>query len=57
MPVVLRLAWRNLWRRPGRTVLTASGGALGLGFLLTMLGLGDGSHLQMIDAAVGAGSS
>jgi ABC-type lipoprotein release transport system permease subunit len=56
MPVVLRLAWRNLWRRPGRTVLTASGGALGLGFLLTMLGLGDGSHLQMIDAAVRTGS-
>jgi putative ABC transport system permease protein len=30
--------------------------ALGLGLLLTMLGLGDGSHVQMIDAAVGMGS-
>jgi ABC-type lipoprotein release transport system permease subunit len=56
MGVVVRLAWRNLWRRPWRTILTGSGVALGLGLLLTMLGLGDGSHLQMIDAAVGMGS-
>jgi putative ABC transport system permease protein len=56
MTVVVRLAWRNLWRRPWRTILTGSGVALGLGLLLTMLGLGDGSHLQMIDAAVGMGS-
>lgn len=56
MSVVVRLAWRNLWRRPWRTLLTGSGVALGLGLLLTMLGLGDGSHLQMIDAAVGMGS-
>jgi ABC-type lipoprotein release transport system permease subunit len=57
MGVVIRLAWRNLWRRPSRTILTGSGVALGLGLLLTMLGLGDGSHLQMIDAAVGMGSA
>lgn len=56
MAVVVRLAWRNLWRHPWRTLLTASGVALGLGLLLTMLGLGDGSHVQMIDAAVGMGS-
>jgi ABC-type lipoprotein release transport system permease subunit len=56
MAVVVRLAWRNLWRRPWRTILTGSGVALGLGLLLTMLGLGDGSHLQMIDAAVNMGS-
>jgi ABC-type lipoprotein release transport system permease subunit len=56
MAVVVRLAWRNLWRRPWRTILTGSGVALGLGLLLTMLGLGDGSHLQMIEAAVGMGS-
>ncbi|MBI2525376.1 MAG: ABC transporter permease [Candidatus Rokubacteria bacterium] len=54
--MLLRLAWRNLWRRPWRTLLTGAGVALGLGLLLTMLGLGDGSHLQMIDAAVGMGS-
>lgn len=29
---------------------------MGLGFLLTILALGDGSHLQMIDAAVQTGS-
>jgi ABC-type lipoprotein release transport system permease subunit len=56
MAIVARIAWRNLWRRPWRTVLTGSGVALGLALLLAMLGLGDGSHLQMIDAAVGMGS-
>jgi putative ABC transport system permease protein len=56
MAVIARLAWRNLWRHPWRTLLTASGVALGLGLLLTMLGLGDGSHVQMIDAAVRMGS-
>ena len=56
IPIILTLAWRNLWRHPARTGLTASGIALGLGFLLTMLGLGDGSHLQMIDATVRMGS-
>jgi ABC-type lipoprotein release transport system permease subunit len=56
MGVVVRLAWRTLWRHAWRTVLTGSGIALGLGLLLTMLGLGDGTHLQMIDAAVGMGS-
>jgi ABC-type lipoprotein release transport system permease subunit len=56
MAIIARLAWRNLWRHAWRTVLTASGVALGLGLLLTMLGLGDGSHVQMIDAAVGMGS-
>jgi ABC-type lipoprotein release transport system permease subunit len=56
MAILVRLAWRNLWRHPWRTLLTALGVALGLGLLLTMLGLGDGSHIQMIDAAVGMGS-
>jgi ABC-type lipoprotein release transport system permease subunit len=56
MAIIARLAWRNLWRHAWRTALTASGVALGLGLLLTMLGLGDGSHVQMIDAAVGMGS-
>lgn len=56
MSIVVMLAWRNLWRHAARTLLTASGVALGLAFLLTMLGLGDGSHLQMIDAAVRMGS-
>lgn len=56
MTIVLTLAWRNLWRHSGRTVLTALGVALGLALLLVMLALGDGSHLQMIDSAVRMGS-
>lgn len=56
MTIVLTLAWRNLWRHAGRTVLTALGVALGLALLLVMLALGDGSHLQMIDSAARMGS-
>ncbi len=56
MSLVLTLAWRNLWRHAGRTLLTATSVALGLGFLLVMLGLGDGTHLQMIEATVRTGS-
>lgn len=42
------LAWRNLWRYPRRTILTVLALGLGLAFLLVSLGLGDGSHEQMI---------
>ncbi len=56
MRLLLKMAWRNLWRSSRRTVLTASSMALGLALLLVFLGLGDGSHHQMIDAAVRLGS-
>ena len=54
--VLLRLAWRNLWRNRRRTLLTTTTVALGLAVLLITLGLGDGGHLQMIDSAVRSGS-
>lgn len=50
--MVLRLAWRSLWRHPRRTLFTASAMGIGLALLLVFLGIGDGSHLQMIDATV-----
>jgi putative ABC transport system permease protein len=53
--IILRLAWRNLWRNPHRTWLTAMTLALGLALLLVFLGLGDGSHSQMIESAVRMG--
>lgn len=56
MGIILRIAWRNLWRRPLRTVLTASTVSLGLSLLLISLGLGDGSHRQMIESGVRMGS-
>ena len=46
--LLFTLAWRNLWRYPRRTILTVLALGLGLAFLLFSLGLGDGSHEQMI---------
>ena len=56
MKLLLSMAWRNLWRHGRRTALTAGTVALGLAMLLVFLGLGDGSHAQMIDSAVRLGS-
>jgi len=50
--LLLRLAWRNLWRHTRRTVLTAAAVALGLALVLVFLGLQDGQHAQMIQSAV-----
>jgi len=54
--ILLKIAWRNLWRKPRRTVLTVTTISLGLTLLLISLGLGDGSHEQMIESAVHMGS-
>ena len=56
MKIIFKLAWRNLGRNRRRTALTVVTVALGLALLLVTLGLGDGSHLQMIDNAVRMGS-
>lgn len=54
--VIVRISWRNLWRHTRRTMLTVTTVSLGLALLLISLGLGDGSHRQMVDAAVRLGS-
>jgi ABC-type lipoprotein release transport system permease subunit len=56
MSIVLKIAWRNLWRKPRRTILTVTTISLGLALLLIFLGLGDGGHEQMIESAVHMGS-
>lgn len=56
MSIVLKIAWRNLWRKPRRTILTVITISLGLALLLIFLGIGDGGHEQMIEGAVRMGS-
>jgi ABC-type lipoprotein release transport system permease subunit len=54
--LLVKIGWRNLWRNPRGTLLTALALGLGLTLLLTSLGLLDGSHEQMIADAVRFGS-
>ena len=54
--VLMRIGWRNLWRNPRGTLLTALALGLGLTLLLISLGLLDGSHDQMVDNGVRYGT-
>ena len=54
--LLVKIAWRNLWRNPRGTLLTALALGLGLALLLISLGLLDGSHEQMIANAVRFGT-
>ena len=51
-----KIGWRNLWRHPRGTLLTALASGLGLTLLLVSLGLLDGSHEQMVSNAVRFGT-
>ena len=50
--MLLRLAWRNLWRNPRRTGLTAAAGVFAVVLTLFSLALGAGSHERWIDQVV-----
>ena len=54
--LLVKIGWRNLWRNPRGTLLTASALGLGLTLLLVSLGLLDGGHDQMITNAVRFGT-
>ncbi len=53
--MLLRLAWRNLWRHRKRTLITLSSIAVGFGFAVLSIGIGDGSHNSMIRNAIKLG--
>ena len=44
----MKISWRNLWRNPRGTLLTALALGLGLALLLISLGLLDGGHEQTV---------
>ena len=46
--LLIKISWRNLWRNPRGTALTALALGLGLALLLISLGLLDGGHEQTI---------
>jgi putative ABC transport system permease protein len=46
--LLIKVSWRNLWRNPRGTLLTALALGLGLALLLISLGLLDGGHEQTI---------
>jgi putative ABC transport system permease protein len=46
--LLMKVSWRNLWRNPRGTLLTAVALGLGLALLLISLGLLDGGHEQTI---------
>ena len=50
--LLVKISWRNLWRNPRGTALTALALGLGLALLLISLGLLDGGHEQTIAAGV-----
>jgi putative ABC transport system permease protein len=53
--MLVRFAWRNLWRHRRRTVITLSSIALGFGLAVVSIGIGDGSHNSMVRNAVRLG--
>ncbi len=53
--MLLKLAWRNLWRHRKRTLITLSSIAIGFGLAVLSIGIGDGSHNSMIRNAIKLG--
>jgi ABC-type lipoprotein release transport system permease subunit len=54
--LLVKIGWRNLWRNPRGTLLTALALGLGLALLLISLGLLDGLHEKMIGDGVRFGT-
>jgi len=54
--LLAKISWRNLWRNPRGTLLTALALGLGLALLLISLGLLDGGHEQMVADGVRLGT-
>jgi len=55
LAMLVKLAWRNLWRHRRRTVITLSSIGIGFGLAVFSIGIGDGSHNSMIRNAIKLG--
>ena len=53
--VLLKLAWRNLWRHRKRTIITLSSIGIGFGLAVLSIGIGDGSHNSLVRNAIKLG--
>ncbi|TQV74977.1 FtsX-like permease family protein [Aliikangiella marina] len=51
--MIVSLAWRNIWRQPRRTLLSAIAVMLTCGLLVFLPALQIGSYQAMVDAAIG----
>jgi ABC-type lipoprotein release transport system permease subunit len=54
--MLIRLAWRNLWRRKRRTLITALSIAIGVALCIFFTGLSDGMYGRIISMATRLGS-
>lgn len=43
----IKLAWRNLWKKRWRTVLTSVGASIGIAGVVMMLGIGEGAQRKL----------
>jgi ABC-type lipoprotein release transport system permease subunit len=50
-----KIAWRNLWRRKRRTLITAFSVGFGIALFVTFTGMGDYSYTQIIDSGATMG--
>ncbi|MBI3582564.1 MAG: ABC transporter permease [Nitrospinae bacterium] len=47
--MLIRLAWRNIWRNTRRSLITLSAISFGLTVLIFLWGFGDGAHERMVE--------
>jgi len=53
--MILTMAWRNLWRRKRRTLITSSTVAIGLWVAMSFAGIADYSYTKMINTSASMG--